>query len=243
MSANWLSVSVSITASAAAFLNAGPGYGGSCFPKDTLALLRTAQDHGVTLRIVEETVAANEARKRKMALKVIDAVGGDVDGLTISVLGLTFKPDTDDMRDAPSVPLIETLQRFGATVRAHDPVGMENAARVLENVTFSTIRMSVRAAPTPWSSSLNGKASGSLISHRLRAVMRSGNLIDLRNAFARDAAQAAGFSVSSIGRPVPHRSRDRIRRSACRPQSRSSVQARDCRQARRQSRQTIVREG
>jgi UDPglucose 6-dehydrogenase len=183
-----------------AFLNAGPGYGGSCFPKDTLALLRTAQDFGVTLRIVEETVSSNEARKRKMALKVVDAIGGDVDGLTIAVLGLTFKPDTDDMRDAPSVSLIETLQRFGATVRAHDPVGMSNASRILENVAFFEDPYEcVRDADaivvvTEWESIRQ------LDLVRLKSLVRSSNLIDLRNAFARGAARAAGFSVSSIGR-------------------------------------------
>jgi UDPglucose 6-dehydrogenase len=187
-----------------AFLNAGPGYGGSCFPKDTLALLRTAQDHGVALRIVEETVAANEARKRRMALKVMDAVGRDIDGLSIAVLGLTFKPETDDMRDAPSVPLIETLQRFGARIRAHDPVGMENAARVLEGVElFDDPYECARGAEavvvmTEWTSIRR------LDLHRLKAVMRSAILIDLRNAFALDAAQAAGFRVSSIGRPEAH---------------------------------------
>ncbi|AZN98275.1 UDP-glucose/GDP-mannose dehydrogenase family protein [Mesorhizobium sp. M9A.F.Ca.ET.002.03.1.2] len=188
-----------------AFLSAGPGYGGSCFPKDTLALLRTAQDYGVSLRIVEETVAANEARKRKMALKVVDAVGGDVDGLTIAVLGLTFKPDTDDMRDAPSVPLIEALQRFGANIRAHDPVGMENAARIFENVAlFEDPYECARDADavivvTEWASICQ------LDLHRLRQAMRSPILIDLRNAFGRGAAQA-GFQVTSIGRPVPQRS-------------------------------------
>ena len=103
--------------------------------------MRTAQDYGLALRVVEETVTANEARKRKMALKVLDAVGGDVDGLTIAVLGLTFKPDTDDMREAPSVPLIETLQRFGATIRAFDPVGMPNAAQMLDDVALIDDRL------------------------------------------------------------------------------------------------------
>jgi UDPglucose 6-dehydrogenase len=188
-----------------AFLNAGPGYGGSCFPKDTLALLRTAQDHGVPLRIVEETVAANEARKRRMALKVVDAVGGDVDGLTIAVLGLTFKPDTDDMRDAPSVPLIEALQRFGATIRAHDPVGSENAARILENVAlFDDPYECVRDADavivvTEWESIRQ------LNLDRLRQAMRSPILIDLRNAFGRGAALAAVFQETSLGRPAPQR--------------------------------------
>ena len=189
-----------------AFLNAGPGYGGSCFPKDTSALLRTAQDYGVALRIVEETMAANEARKRKMALKVLDAVGGDVDGLTIAVLGLTFKPDTDDMRDAPSVPLIETLQRFGARVRAHDPVGMENAARILDDVAlFEDPYECARDAEavvivTDWESIRN------LDLDRLKQAMRRPILVDLRNAFGRGVAQAAGFQVWSVGQPVPYQS-------------------------------------
>jgi UDPglucose 6-dehydrogenase len=183
------------------FLKAGPGYGGSCFPKDTLALLRTAQDFGIALRVVEETVAANEARKRKMALKVIDAVGGDVEGLTIAVLGLTFKPDTDDMRDAPSIPLIETLQRFGAKIRAHDPVGIENAARMLENVSlvddpYECVRdADAVVVVTEWESICQ------LDLDRMKQLMRSPILIDLRNVFSRGAAQA-GFQVSSVGRPA-----------------------------------------
>jgi UDPglucose 6-dehydrogenase len=187
----------------AAFLKAGPGYGGSCFPKDTMALLRTAQDHGVALRIVEETVAANEARKRKMALKVLAAVGGDMYGKVISVLGLTFKADTDDMRDAPSVPLIETLQRFGATVRAHDPVGMENAAAVLENVEYfedpyeCARNADAVVVVTDWES------ISRIGLEKLKQVMRTPVLVDLRNAFPRGAAQAAGFQVTSIGQPVP----------------------------------------
>lgn len=181
------------------FLNAGPGYGGSCFPKDTLALLRTAQDYGVVLRIVEETIVANEARKRKMALKVIEAVGGDVEGLTIAVLGLTFKPDTDDMREAPSVPLIETLQRYGAVVRAYDPVGLENAARLFEDVTLlSDPYECARNADavvvvTEWGSIRRIDLS------RLRRLVRAPVLVDLRNAFEPGAASAAGFHVSAIG--------------------------------------------
>ena len=186
-----------------AFLSAGPGYGGSCFPKDTMALLRTAQDHGVALRIVGETVAANEARKRKMALKVLAAVGGDMDGKVIAVLGLTFKADTDDMRDAPSVPLIETLQRFGAKVRAHDPIGMENAAGMLENVDyFDDAYECARGAHavvvvTDWESICQ------LDLDELGKLMLSPVLIDLRNAFPRAAAQAAGFKVTGIGQAAP----------------------------------------
>ncbi|MBN9233619.1 MULTISPECIES: UDP-glucose dehydrogenase family protein [Phyllobacteriaceae] len=181
------------------FLNAGPGYGGSCFPKDTLALLRIAQDYGVVLRIVEETIVANEARKRKMALKVVDAVGGDVDGQTIAVLGLTFKPDTDDMREAPAVPLIETLQRYGATVRGYDPVGNENASCVLENVAlvddpYECARdADAVVVVTEWDSIRRIDLS------RLRRVMRRPVLVDLRSAFEPGAASAAGFRVSTIG--------------------------------------------
>lgn len=183
------------------FLNAGPGYGGSCFPKDTLALLRTAQDYGVALRIVEETVTANEARKRKMALKVIEAVGGSVDGLTIAVLGLTFKPDTDDMREAPSVPLIETLQRFGANIRAFDPVGMPNAAEILDNVTMTNDPVECArdadavVVVTEW------ECIRQLDLNKLKDVMRKSILIDLRNAYDTASAEAKGFHVTSIGKP------------------------------------------
>ena len=115
----------------AKFLHAGPGYGGSCFPKDTLALIKTGQDHDAPLRIVEAVVAVNDARKRAMARKVSAALGGELRGKTVAVLGLTFKPNTDDMREAPSIPLITALQDMGAKVRAYDPVGMEQAKKVL----------------------------------------------------------------------------------------------------------------
>ena len=115
----------------AKFLHAGPGFGGSCFPKDTLALIKTGQDHGAPLRIVETVVAVNDARKRAMARKVAAALGGELRGKTIAVLGLTFKPNTDDMREAPSIPLITALQDMGAKVRAYDPVGMEQAKPLL----------------------------------------------------------------------------------------------------------------
>jgi UDPglucose 6-dehydrogenase len=185
------------------FLNAGPGYGGSCFPKDTLALLRTAQDCGVSVRIVQETVTANEARKRRMALKVMDALDGDVQGRTIAVLGLTFKPDTDDMRDAPSVPLIETLQRFGANIRAYDPVGIGNASRILSDVEFCDDAYEcARGADavvviTEWDCIRN------LDLARLKKTMRQPVLIDLRNAFAPGVAEGLGFRLSAIGRSAP----------------------------------------
>lgn len=186
-----------------AFLKAGPGYGGSCFPKDTLALLRTAQDHGVALRIVEETVAANTARKRKMALKVLEALGGDGNGKTVAVLGLTFKAGTDDMREAPSIQLIETLQRFGVHIRAHDPVGMPNAAGMLHDVEFfedpyaCVTDADATVVVTDWES------ISELALERMRHIMRTPILVDLRNAFLHNAATAAGFQVTSIGHSAP----------------------------------------
>ena len=118
------------------FLHAGPGFGGSCFPKDAMALIKTGQDNESPLRIVETVVAVNDQRKRAMARKVANAFGGNLRGKTIAVLGVTFKPNTDDMRDAPSIPLITALQDMGAEVRIYDPVGMEQARKVFENVTF-----------------------------------------------------------------------------------------------------------
>ena len=123
------------------FLHAGPGYGGSCFPKDTLALLKTAEDFEAPTRIVEAVVKANDSRKRAMGRKVVTALGGDATGKTVAVLGLTFKPNTDDMRDAPALAVIQTLQDAGANVRAYDPEGMEAAAEMLPDVTFCTRRL------------------------------------------------------------------------------------------------------
>ena len=120
----------------AKFLHAGPGYGGSCFPKDTLALLKTAEDHQAPLRIVESVVKVNDARKRAMGRKVIQALGGDARGKTVALLGLTFKPNTDDMRDAPSLSIVQALQDAGAKVRGYDPEGMEQARPLMPDVDF-----------------------------------------------------------------------------------------------------------
>jgi UDPglucose 6-dehydrogenase len=118
------------------FLHAGPGFGGACFPKDARALIKTAQDHNVSMRIVEAVIAANDIRKRAMARRVAAAFGGSLRGKTVGILGLTFKPMTDDMRDAPSIPLITALHDMGALVRAFDPAGMEQAKMVLPDVTY-----------------------------------------------------------------------------------------------------------
>lgn len=185
------------------FFNAGPGYGGSCFPKDTMALLRTAQDFGVSLRLVEETVGVNNARKRRMALKVMEAAGGSVEELTVAVLGLTFKPDTDDMREAPSIPLIEALQRGGARIRAHDPQGMEHARSLLSDVAFCDDPYSccqdadVVVLMTEWG------CYRRLDLDQLQRVMRTPTLVDLRNVIKRDMAEHHGFSYAGIGHAHP----------------------------------------
>lgn len=183
------------------FLHAGPGYGGSCFPKDTLALVKTAQDYDSPLRLIETTVAVNDTRKRAMARKVIAAMGGDVHGKTIAILGLTFKPNTDDMREAPSIAIIQALQDAGATVRAYDPEGMEAARPMLENVTY--VRSAYEAADgaaavvivTEWD------AFRALDLPRLKALMAEPLLVDLRNIYRTENVLAEGLRYVSVGRP------------------------------------------
>ncbi|ACB26572.1 UDP-glucose dehydrogenase family protein [Methylobacterium radiotolerans] len=184
------------------FLHAGPGYGGSCFPKDTLALVKTAQDAGTPLRLVETVVAVNDQRKRAMARKVIRACGGSVRGKTVALLGLTFKPNTDDMRDAPSLAIVAGLQDAGAVVRAYDPEGMEQARPLLPGVAFAEDAYhcaegaDVLVLVTEWD------AFRALDLDRLRAVMQRPVLVDLRNVYRADDVRAHGFAYSSVGRPA-----------------------------------------
>ncbi|MDH6230690.1 UDPglucose 6-dehydrogenase [Mesorhizobium soli] len=185
----------------AGFLNAGPGYGGSCFPKDTLALLRTSQDHGVPMRIVQESLAVNDARKRRMALKVIDALDGLAEGASVAILGLTFKPETDDMREAPSIPLIEALQRAGARIRAHDPEGIENARAVLDDVDFFDDPYECAAGADAAVLMTDWKSLKALDLGRLGRGMRRRVLVDFRHAFDPAAAEHHGFTLTAIGRP------------------------------------------
>lgn len=186
-------------------LAAGPGYGGSCFPKDTLALLRTSQDHGVALRIIQESIVANDARKRRMARKVIDALGGEAQGCSVAILGLTFKPETDDMREAPSIPLIEALQRAGARIRAHDPQGMANARTLLDGIEFFEDPYQCAEGVDGVVLMTEWKSLKSLDFARLAHVVRRRALVDFRNAFDPAQAQKHGFTLSSIG--VPPRER------------------------------------
>ena len=182
------------------FLHAGPGYGGSCFPKDTLALLKTAQDHEAPQRIVEAVVAVNDNRKRAMGRKVIVAMGGDVRGRTVGILGLTFKPNTDDMRDSPAIAVIQTLQDAGATIRAFDPEGHEQAARVLTDVTYcrdaydALDGADAAVIVTEWD------VFRALDLDRVRSLLSTPVLVDLRNIYPREHVEAKGFAYTGVGR-------------------------------------------
>ncbi len=182
------------------FLHAGPGYGGSCFPKDTLALLKTGQDNGAPLRIVEAVVSVNDARKRAMARKVSAALGGELRGKTVAVLGLTFKPNTDDMRDAPSLPLITALQDMGAKVRAYDPIGMEQAKPMLGNVTFCDDAYTCAEGASALVIVTEWEQFRALDFGRLKGVMERPVLVDLRNVYRPDEIARHGFVYESVGR-------------------------------------------
>ena len=184
------------------FLHAGPGYGGSCFPKDTLALVKTAQDYGSPVRLIETTVSINDQRKRAMALRVIAACGGSVRGKTIAVLGLSFKPNTDDMRDAPSLSIIQALQDGGARVTAYDPEGMTAAAAMTENVVFGSNAYDIvedaeaLVVVTEWD------AFRALDFARIKAAMRVPLLVDLRNIYSAAELTRHGFRYLGVGRGI-----------------------------------------
>ena len=182
------------------FLHAGPGYGGSCFPKDTLALVKTAEDNGAPIRLIETTVAVNDTRKRAMARKVIAAVGGDVRGKTIGVLGLTFKPNTDDMRDSPAIAIVQALQDAGAVVRGYDPEGMEAARAVMPDITYCNNAYDVAEGASAVVIVTEWNAFRALDLSRLKAKMEQPVLVDLRNIYREDEVTRAGFAYSSVGR-------------------------------------------
>ena len=184
------------------FLHAGPGYGGSCFPKDSLALVKTAQDCGSPLRLVETTVAINDQRKRGMARKVLAACGGTVRGKTVAILGLTFKPNTDDMREAPSLSLIQALQDQGANIRAHDPAGMAAARVLLHGVHFSSNAYDAAAGADVLVIVTEWDAFRALDFDRLAAAMRTRTLVDLRNIYRPEDVTSRGFVYFSVGRPA-----------------------------------------
>ena len=184
----------------AKFLHAGPGYGGSCFPKDTLALLKTAEDAQVSQRIVSTVVAVNEQRKAAMADRVAAALGGSVDGRTIAVLGLTFKPNTDDMREAPSIPIIERLVAAGAKVKAYDPVGIEQARPLLPPIAYASDACEAAAGADALVIVTEWDEFRALDLTQLAAVMSGRALVDLRNIYDRAEAERAGLDYYPVGR-------------------------------------------
>ena len=182
------------------FLHAGPGYGGSCFPKDTLALLKTSEDYETPVRIVEAVVSVNDNRKRAMGRKVLKALGGEGKGKTVAVLGLTFKPNTDDMRDAPSLSIVQSLTDAGVSIRAHDPEGMEAAKALMPDLHYCRDAYeAVQGADavvivTEWD------VYRALDLQRVAAAMNAPVMVDLRNVYPPSDAERAGFAYSSIGR-------------------------------------------
>jgi UDPglucose 6-dehydrogenase len=181
------------------FLHPGPGFGGSCFPKDSVALIKTAHDHDISLRIVEAVVTVNETRKRAMARKVAAALGGSLSGKIIAVLGLTFKPDTDDMREAPSIALITGLQDLGATVRAFDPAGMEQAKKILPEVIYSEGPYECAEGAEALIIVTEWEQFRALDLTVLKQVMARPVIVDLRNIYSSAEIIRHGFTYASVG--------------------------------------------
>ena len=185
------------------FLHAGPGFGGSCFPKDTRALIKTAQDYEAPIRIVEAVLAVNENRKRAMARKVASILGGSLRGKTIALLGLTFKPNTDDMRESPSIPLVTALQDLGATIRAYDPEGIEQARSELSNVTYCDGPYSCAEGADALVIVTEWEQFRALDLDGLKQKMAYPAIVDLRNIYRPSDVVAHGFKYESVGRPTP----------------------------------------
>lgn len=183
------------------FLRAGPGYGGSCFPKDTLALVKTAATVGAPIRIVETVVARNDQRKRDMAERIASAVGGSVSGLTIGILGLTFKPDTDDMRDSPAIDIVRELDAGGASVQVYDPEGMEQAKPLLPDVIWKKNGYEVAEGADALVLVTEWREFAELDFDRVRDAMKKPVFVDLRNLFSPERMLQEGFEYYSIGRP------------------------------------------
>jgi UDPglucose 6-dehydrogenase len=183
------------------FLHAGPGYGGSCFPKDTLALVKTAQDRGAPLKIVETVVAVNEARKLAMADRVVAALGGSAKGKTVAALGLTFKPNTDDMRDSPSLGILPALQKAGAIIRAFDPEGMAEAKKLMPDLTYCHDAYDCMTGADALVLITEWNEFRALDLARAKSLLGQPILIDLRNVYNPAEMAEAGFRYSSVGRP------------------------------------------
>ncbi len=183
------------------FLHAGPGYGGSCFPKDTLALVKTAQDYATPLRVVETVAAVNDQRKRAMARKVIQACGGSVRDKTIAVLGLTFKPNTDDMREAPSIALVTALEDAGATVRGYDPEGMDQARQTMPGLKLASSAYACIEGADAMVIVTEWNEFRALDFKRVKSLLAAPVVVDLRNIYRPEDMARMGFTYLSVGRP------------------------------------------
>ncbi|MBM3521111.1 MAG: UDP-glucose/GDP-mannose dehydrogenase family protein, partial [Alphaproteobacteria bacterium] len=183
------------------FLHPGPGYGGSCFPKDTMALMKTAQDHGTPMRLIEATVSVNEQRRRTIARKVVTALGGAVRGRTIAILGLTFKPNTDDMREAPSLDIIRFLQDRGAQIRAFDPAGKAAEHGLIENVEIASDAYDAAKGADALVIVTEWDEFRALDLERLKAAMAGAVIVDLRNIYRPDDVRRLGLTYVGVGRP------------------------------------------
>jgi len=184
------------------FLNAGPGYGGSCFPKDTLALTKTANDAGCPVRIVDTVVEVNARRKRAMAEKVIKAMGGDVKGKTVGVLGLAFKPNTDDMRDAPSLDIIPALIEAGATVKAYDPESMPEAKKLMSGLAYADDAYGAIDGADAMVIITEWDQFRALDFNRVKELLKDNIIVDLRNIYSPEDMEKRGFAYTSVGRPA-----------------------------------------
>lgn len=185
------------------FLHAGPGYGGSCFPKDTLALAKTGQDYESPLRLIETTISVNDLRKRAMARKVIRALGGNIRGKVVAILGLTFKPNTDDMREAPSLDIVQALQDAGAIIRAYDPEGMEAAQQMMKGVEFGSDAYSISTGADALVLVTEWEEFRALDLRRMKSLLRTPVIIDLRNIYAASDVSSLGFQYEGVGRSQP----------------------------------------
>jgi len=182
------------------FLQAGPGFGGSCFPKDSSAMATIARAHGYPFQIMEAVLRVNDDIKSRMVTKIIEALGGDVKGKTIGILGLAFKPDTDDMRDSPAIPVVKGLQALGARIQAYDPQSMENSRAIYENVDYCEDAYGTAEGADAIVLATEWNAFRALNFERIKKAMKVPNLIDLRNVYDPQRMKALGFYYSSVGR-------------------------------------------
>ena len=182
------------------FLQPGPGYGGSCFPKDTLALLKTGENYGAALQIVKSVVSVNDDRKRAMGQKVIDALGGETQGKTVALLGLTFKANTDDMRDSPSIDIVAALQAAGIAVKAYDPEGMETSKAVMDGLTYCKNSYDAMEGADAAVIVTEWDAFRALDLSKAKSLLNRALLIDLRNLYSRSDVESAGFEYVAVGR-------------------------------------------